>query len=334
MEVNERSDLVNSMLPVIEELREERKYSSVHTYRAALNSFTAFSGGREVVMSVGQVFTAATLREYQDWLRQKGSSWNTVSTYMRVLRAVYNRLFPPGTVGHNPKPFGGIYTKVESKTKRALSREQMQTLSKVDMDTLPEDVKSALAWFLLMFMFRGMPFIDLAYLRKSDLKGNTIVYCRHKTGKQMVVSIPPEAMEYFEMFRDKNPASPYLFPILSGKLRDEWQLYRCYLEALRTFNRKLAKVSKLLLGGVKISSYTARHTWATLAFYRGIALGIISEGLGHSSLRVTETYLKPYENKKIDEANYQLVTAIMQPQDRYVVCNVSGEFVGAVLLTK
>ena len=189
MEVNERSDLVNSMLPVIEELREERKYSSVHTYRAALNSFTAFSGGREVVMSVGQVFTAATLCEYQDWLRQKGSSWNTVSTYMRVLRAVYNRLFPPGTVGHNPKLFGGIYTKVESKTKRALSREQMQTLSKVDMDTLPEDVKSALAWFLLMFMFRGMPFIDLAYLRKSDLKGNTIVYCRHKTGKQMVVSL-------------------------------------------------------------------------------------------------------------------------------------------------
>lgn len=77
------------MLPVIEELREERKYSSVHTYRAALNSFTAFSGGREVVMSVGQVFTAATLREYQDWLRQKGSSWNTVSTYMaRVARCV------------------------------------------------------------------------------------------------------------------------------------------------------------------------------------------------------------------------------------------------------
>jgi len=137
----------------------------------------------------------------------------------------------------------------------------MQTLSKADFDSLPEDMQHVLAWFLLMFMFRGMPFIDLAHLRKSDVKGNTIVYCRHKTGKQMVVSIPREAVKLFELFIDKSSGSPYLFPILNGRLKDEWQLYRCYQEALRNFNRKLEKIGKLLLPGVKISSYTARHTW-------------------------------------------------------------------------
>lgn len=313
MEVNERSDLTAAILSVVEDLKGERKYSSVHTYTAALHSLAMFSGGRGAALSVCRIFMASTLREYQDWLRQKGLSWNTVSTYMRVLRAMYNRLFPPGMVGHDPKLFDGVYTKVESKTKRALTEEQMQTLSHVDFDTLPEDVKSALAWFLLMFMFHGMPFIDLAYLRKNELKGNTIVYCRHKTGRQMVVDIPREAMKYFEAFRDKNPASPYLFPILSGELRNEWQLYRCYQEALRNFNRKLEKVGKLLLPGVKISSYTARHTWATLAFYLGLALGIISKGLGHSSLRVTETYLKPIEDKKMDEANCLLISTIIPP---------------------
>ncbi|MCD8267912.1 MAG: site-specific integrase [Parabacteroides sp.] len=310
MEINERCDLTDSMLSVIEILKEEKKRSSVHTYTAVLHSFTDFSGGREAGMQLGEVFLSGRLREYQEWLRQKGLSWNTVSTYIRTLRAVYNRLYPPGSVGYNPKLFAGMYTKVESKTKRALTVNQMQMLINTDLDLLPEDVRSALTWFILMFLFRGMPFIDLANLRKTDIKGNTIVYCRHKTGKQIVVGIPREAFDLLQRFADKNPASPYLFPILNGRLKDEWQLYRCYLEALHNINKKLEKVSKLLLPGVKISSYTARHTWAALAFYQGMSLGIISKALGHSSIRVTETYLKPFENEKVDEANDLLIASL------------------------
>ena len=131
-------------------------------------------------------------------------------------------------------------------------------------------------------------------------------------------------MRLFEEFRNKNPASPYLFPILSRELRNEWQLYRCYLEALRNFNRKLVKIGKLLLPGVKISSYTARHTWATLSFYMGTPLGIISQALGHSSVRVTETYLKPFGNKKMDDANNQLLQRIISPEAGYAMYNAIG----------
>ena len=96
------------MLPVIKELKEEKKHSAVHTYTATLNSFTAFFDGKGDVMPTEQVFTPGILKEYQDWMRQKGASWNTVSTYMRVLRAVYNRLFTPGSAEHNPNLFGGV----------------------------------------------------------------------------------------------------------------------------------------------------------------------------------------------------------------------------------
>ena len=305
-----KSDLEYHITQIIEKLKEEKKHSAVHVYTSVLHSFTEFLGEDIRLLPLEEIFTAGWLKKYQDWLRQKESSWNTVSTYMRVLRAVYNRLFPSGTAGHNPRLFDGVYTKVESKTKRALAENQMQTLLRTDFDSLPEDVKSALAWFLLMFLFRGMPFIDLANLRKSDVKGNTIIYCRHKTGKQIIVHIPREAIGILKRFADKDPASPYLFPILNAKLKDEWKLYRCYLEALRNFNKKLEKISKLLLPGVKISSYTARHTWATLAFHQGISIGIISKALGHSSIRVTETYLKPFENEKVDQANDLLIASI------------------------
>ncbi len=307
---NGKIDLANYVPAIIDQLRKEKKHSAVHTYTCTFNSFTEFAGEKSIEMPIKQVFTPSVLKEYQDWLRQKGLSWNTVSTYMRVLRAMYNRFFPSGIVGHNPKLFNDVYTKVESQTKRSLTEEQMQTLMSSDFNQLPEKQQSALAYFLLMFLFRGMSFIDLANLRKTDIKGNTIVYCRHKTGKQIVVGIPREAFDLLKHFADKNPASPYLFPILNGRLKDEWQLYRCYLEALRNINKKLEKVSKLLLPGVKISSYTARHTWATLAFYQGMSLGIISKALGHSSIRVTETYLKPFENEKVDEANDLLIASL------------------------
>ncbi|MRZ39243.1 tyrosine-type recombinase/integrase, partial [Parabacteroides distasonis] len=96
-------------------------------------------------------------------------------------------------------------------------------------------------------------------------------------------------------------------------------LYENYRQALRTFNRKLAKMAALLLPGTNISSYTARHTWATLAFYSGIPIGIISKALGHSSIKVTETYLKPFENEKVDAANDELIMSVVKRSKEKIV---------------
>lgn len=310
MEIKEKDDLKHQMLLVVDQLKEMKKYASVHVYKSVLNSFVDFYGDKDAEIPLGEVFTEGRLKDYQDWMRGCDLSWNTVSSYMRTLRAVYNRLFLPGSEKNNPRLFDGVYTKVEPGMKRSLTEQQMQKLLKANYDDQPEEVKAALAMFLLMFLFRGMPFIDLVYLRKKDVKGNLIVYCRRKTGRKMTVRIEPEALALIELFKEKNPNSPYLFPILDSKIRDEWKLFECYLDALRNFNRKLETISKQLLPGVKISSYTARHTWATLAFYRGVSIGIISKSLGHSSIKVTETYLKPFEDEKIHEANRQMIDAV------------------------
>ena len=308
------------MKSVIERLTADKKRPAVHTYNATLNSFTKFFGGQGTEeMLVTDVFTAGKLKEYEAWLRSRNASWNTVSTYMRVLKAVYNRLVEAKRLTYDARLFDSVYTKVEAQSKRSLTEEQMNTLLHTDFEKLPEDVQNVLAYFLLMFLFRGMPFIDMAYLRKQDLKEHCITYCRHKTGKKMVVRIAHEATALFEKCRNKKTDSGYLFPILDETTENDKKLYENYRQALRTFNRKLAKMAALLLPGTNISSYTARHTWATLAFYSGIPIGIISKALGHSSIKVTETYLKPFENEKVDAANDELIMSVVKRSKEKIV---------------
>lgn len=308
------------MKSVIERLTADKKRPAVHTYNATLNSFTKFFGGQGTEeMLVTDVFTAGKLKEYEAWLRSRNASWNTVSTYMRVLKAVYNRLVEAKRLTYDARLFDSVYTKVEAQSKRSLTEEQMNTLLHTDFEKLPEDVQNVLAYFLLMFLFRGMPFIDMAYLRKQDLKEHCITYCRHKTGKKMVVRIPHEATALFEKCRNKKTDSGYPFPILDETTENDKKLYKNYRQALRTFNRKLAKMAALLLPGTNISSYTARHTWATLAFYSGIPIGIISKALGHSSIKVTETYLKPFENEKVDAANDELIMSVVKRSKEKIV---------------
>lgn len=316
------------MADVIARLREEKKYPAARIYRSTLNSFMAFAAEESGDTLVDDVYTPGRLKAYQCWLRGRRAKWNTVSTYMRSLHAVYNRLCVPGSAEYNPKLFDDVYTKVESKTKRALEKEEMELLVEeglgllsrtedVPADStppadppLPTTVQCALAYFVLMFCLRGMPFIDLAYLRKQDLEGDTITYCRHKTGRQITLRIPPEAIGLFEAFRNKDARSTWLFPILDVGKTDDARLYEYYLKALHRFNHQLSQVAALLLPGVRLSSYTSRHTWATLAFRRGIHIGVISRALGHSSVKVTETYLKPFEDAKVDAANADLIVSL------------------------
>ncbi|MEQ3236665.1 tyrosine-type recombinase/integrase, partial [Bacteroides cellulosilyticus] len=261
-------------------------------------------------MPVNDVFTPGRLKAYEDWLLQRRLSWNTISTYMRTLQAVYNRLSPSGTPEHNAKLFDDVYTKVKSQTKRALTEEQMGRLMHTGLAVPCKELQRAQAYFLLMFLLRGMPFIDLAHLRKRDMRDGRIVYHRHKTGKQISLRIPREALPLLKEFKDKDDTSLYLFPILNDAPEGEDALYGYYQKALRNFNKMLEALAKRLLPGIKISSYTARHTWATLAYHLGMPVGIICQALGHSSVRVTETYLKPFENEKVDKANRKLISTI------------------------
>ena len=317
---NAKDDLRLYIPEVIGMLKREGKFPAMHVYACTLRSYEKFCAEERypknttASLSMQEIFTPERLKEYEDWLAGQQSSPNTISTYMRTLQAVYNRWMSPGIEGYNPVLFKDVYTKVESRTKRALTAEQMEQLRNTDFSVLTLRQQQVLTYFLLMFMLRGMPFIDLAHLRKSDLRNRRITYRRHKTGKLMVVDVPPDAMRLLQKYGDKTD-SEYLFPLLHGGLFMEEHHHR-YQETLRHFNRELARLMKQLLPGVSVSSYTARHTWATLAYHSGVPVGLISQSLGHSSIRVTMTYLKPFDAEVIDRINRQVISLVKKSKKK------------------
>ena len=289
-------------------LQAEGKFGTAHVYQSTLNTVTTFH--ESAFLDFCRI-TPAWLKKFEVNLRSRGCSWNTVSTYIRVIRAVYNRAVDLRKAEYVPHLFRSVYTGTRADKKRALDDGDMQKvferISKTSVKL--SYLKRTQELFILMFLLRGLPFVDLAYLRKSDLNGNVITYRRRKTGRTLSVTLTSEAMLLLEKHINRDSASPYLFPILRS-MEGTMDAYREYQLALRNFNLQLELLGKILGLESKLSSYTARHTWATTAYYCEIHPGIISEAMGHSSITVTETYLKPFRSKKIDEANIQVVNYV------------------------
>lgn len=319
-------DLKEFMLSIIESLESEQRFGTAHVYRSALRSFTLYwfsYKDSRTPMKLRSVFTTVVLHGFERYLKGCQLSMNTVSTYIRMLRAVYNRALREKRVSYIPGLFDRLYTGTRADVKRALLPSDMarllsfssSTYSKEDSSfvSLNEELKEAHRWFSLLFLLRGMPFADLARLRKCDYHDGVINYSRQKTGRCLVVSVPKEAESLFRVCADRNSKSPYLLSILGGSATSEpgsRMEYLRYQQVLRDFNRRLGRLSYALGLNCKLSSYTARHTWATLAFHKKCSVGMISNALGHSSVRVTETYLKPFELEELDRINKKIISYV------------------------
>ena len=303
---------------IIGELRENGRWGTAHIYQSTLNVFSAFNNYRDLHL---RKLNPVVLKRFEMHLRQRDCSWNTVSTYLRTFRAVYNRAVDLRKASYVPHLFRSVYTGTRADHKRALGDEDMKKVfAKLSRTSgVPLAVYQAQELFILMFSLRGMPFVDLAYLRKSDLRDNVITYRRRKTGRPLSVTLTPEAMLLLKRQMDVDSSSPYLFPLLKSSEGTK-EAYHEYQLALRNFNRQLLLLGEVLGLNDKLSSYTARHTWATTAYYCEVHPGIISEAMGHSSITVTETYLKPFRNRKIDEANMRIVDFVKRSVENVMFC--------------
>ena len=258
-----------------------------------------------IVLSFRQV-TRDRLRRYEQHLYACGLKPNTISTYMRMLRSIYNRGVEAGSAPYVHRLFHEVYTGVDVRQKKALPVVALRRLLYEDPHS--DRLRRTQAIAALMFQFCGMSFADLSHLEKSALDSNVLRYNRVKTKTPMSVEVLDSAQEMLEQLRNRRSPRPgcpdYLFGILQGdKKRKDEKAYREYQSALRRFNYCLKSLAKRLRLNFPVTSYTLRHSWATTAKYRGVPIEMISESLGHKSIKTTQIYLKGFELKERTEVN-------------------------------
>ena len=292
-------------------LREEGRYSTTHVYQNALLSFSKFCGVHSV--SFRQV-TRDRLRRYEQHLYACGLKPNTISTYMRMLRSIYNRGVDTHQAPYVHGLFRDVFTGVDTRQKKAIPIGELHML--LNKDPQSEKLRRTQAIANLLFQFCGMPFSDLAHLEKSNLERGLLKYNRTKTGTPMSIEVLESAQNAIGGLYNKSDARSsgypdYLFRILSGAYkRNEEGAYREYQSALRRFNNELKSLSRKLRLHSPVTSYTLRHSWATTAKYRGVPIEMISESLGHKSIKTTQIYLKGFEleeRTKVNKLNYSYV---------------------------
>ena len=236
----------------IVELKKEQRNGTAHVYQSTLNRLKNFMNGREITFSQ---LTPEWLALFEQKLLADQLKWNTISTYMRMLRSVYNQALERGVATYVPRLFNKVHTGIDCPVKRAVSPEVICRLM-TDRKPLLGKLAFSRDLFVLLFLLRGMPFVDLAFLRRCDLQGNVITYHRRKTSRKLTVVVGKEAMEIIQKYMYAIPDSPYLFPIIQNPGKDE---YGQYARMLRLQNYRLTQVANILGIRDRLSTYMAKH---------------------------------------------------------------------------
>ena len=282
------------MQGIISQLRRLNRIRTSETYAATLASFMKFRDGLDILLCE---MDGDTMMLYEAWLKANGNCPNTTSFYMRILRAVYNRAVEK-ELTEQKYPFKHVYTGIDKTVKRAVPLKAVKRVKELDL-TLKPHLDYARDMFLFSFYTRGMSFIDMAYLKKSDLKNGVLTYRRKKTNQQLSIRWEKCMAEIVAKYEGRS-TTQYLLPIITNPLTDERIQYR---NAIYRVNTALKVVAKMAGLSIPLSMYCARHGWASVAKSKNIPLSVISEGMGHDSEETTRIYLASLDSNVIDKAN-------------------------------
>lgn len=285
------------MESVIERLRQLRHTGTAKNYRAALDSFKRFRDNADVPL---EAIDQITMEDYQAYLKSAGLTPNSISFYMRILRAVYNRAVEQDLV-KDRTPFRTVFTGTEKTLKRAISISDIKRIKNLDL-TFKPNLEFARDIFLFLFFCRGMSFIDAAFLKKTDIQNGVLTYRRHKTNQVLHIKIITPIKELVDRYSSED--SPYLLPVVTHLENNERKQYEA---ALRRINNALKAIADMIRLPIPLTTYVTRHTWATIAKSKNVPINVISDALGHDSIATTQIYLASIDTAVIDKANELII---------------------------
>lgn len=238
-------------------------------------------------------------------MKEQNLSVSTISTRIRHLRAVFNLAIAEHSIKNDCYPFRSYkVSKLNKQTaKRAISKKEVLKVMKYQGSTPMESL--AIDVFVFSYLNAGINFIDIAKLKRSNITENQLIYNREKTKKLINVPLQQKAIDIIAKY--KNDKSPYLFPILSPFHKTEVQIANRLHKVLAKINKHLKEIGEKLKLPIPLTTYVARHSYATVLKRAGVSTSIISESLGHSSEKITQVYLDSFDNSQINDAMKNLL---------------------------
>ena len=294
---------------IIRDLESEERIGTAISYRNALNALKKFRNNKDLLFAD---LTVTFLKDFERHMR-KNLSVTSIGIYMRSLRTIYNRAIDKSIVGQNDYPFRQYKIPSEGAMKRALTKQQV--LNIYNYEALPHSSEwFAQNYWLLSYLCQGMNFTDIAFLKNENIYDGRINYIRRKTKrtaksvKLLSIKITPPVAEIIQNLRNPTSIKPgdFVFPILDGSM-DAIRQKAAINQFVKITNKWLKKIADKLEINFKLTSYVARHSYATVLKRSGVATNIISESLGHYSEKTTQVYLDGFEKQVIDEANQHLL---------------------------
>lgn len=285
---------------LVRQLKQIGKTRTAERYTTVMNSFGRFAGENDVLLDE---VDSDLMVKYETFLKARGICPNSSSYYMRGLRAIYNRAVEKKlTVQHNP--FKHVYTGIDKTVKRAVPLKIIRQIRDLDLALSPA-TDFARDIFMFSFYTRGMSFIDMAFLKKKDLQNGILSYRRHKTNQQLFIKWEKPMQEIIDKY--DTTGTPYLLPIIRDMNADERRQYK---NAAHLVNNKLKKIGGQLGLPIPLTSYVARHAWASIAKSKNIPVSTISEAMGHDSENTTRIYLASLDTSVVDKANSLILKSL------------------------
>ena len=279
-----------------------QRHGTARTYGNAYRRFREFRRGVDLAFDE---LSPDMMERYEAWLIGRRLRQNSIRCYLRTLNTLFYKAVEEGLLDDR-NLFSRVRLSHVKTAKRAIGERELKSIASLP---LPEGSTIALARDLFMFSFymRGMPFVDMAYLRKTDLKNGMLTYCRRKTNQCLTVAWEKAQQTITDRYASLTRDSPCLLPVIRKADGTE---YRQYQRMQTNINRALKKIG--VMAGLKmpLTTYVARHTWASIARDMNIPVAIISEGMGHNSLKTTQVYLNSIDTSKINEANKRIIRRI------------------------
>ncbi len=293
----------------IQELKKDKRPGNATVYNTAKNYLSNYRKGKDLRFTD---LTPQFLKKFKSYLEnEQGLSGNTMSIYLRTLRAVYNAAIEDNHVSRDLYPFGkrkfNIAQLSEETLKRALAIGEVKKLYSVNLKEHPE-LMDARNVFIFSYLVRGIQFYDISHLTWENVQDNRLIYRRAKTKVYFNVKIQPGTSEILRFYKDKNPGNKYIFSILDSRIhKTELQIHNRINKTRKNINRKLRLVAILADIDKPITTYWARHTYASVHRFKGTPTPMIKELMRHSSEKVTEIYLQNWKNDDLDKLDENLL---------------------------